>query len=566
VLRSDAQGHFSLDSAALGSMLEATANSGVQWLPAPVSADRISVELAASLTRTLIANSSVELRAALLFEDGHCVPFGREGKTNRWSTVAPGPAREDDWPVLIVEATGFATIVRAWFDSERVLELSLHPAKPVIGACSGDRATLVNPFQSLVTRVDRAGQFAFTGVLDFDSDVRCLRGGTTSQSWTYSPEAGLTIDYDYDRAPAVSGDSCRNVHVVDRAGRPIAGAELRFDGTSGETYGLGGALTYADSRGMACVEDAYEGGKIIVHPPPDRGGWCAGEAKVALAHESMQKSIRVVLDVRPLPRSRFRARLVSPEKLPIVGAHVAVREVHPAGASGCSENPQSTVNTGPDGRFELPLLPNGRLKFFVQHHWYAAREIELTLPSSEREIELDRGVSWTGRVLDPDGKVIDDCTLFLTLPDQRLLTARCSAQGFSFRTLAPGNANLSVRVQKHALGTYRSLDQTIEIKPGSSFVRDIRWPRGEAIAGRVVDQSGVPVAGARLTALPKGTPEAVNRFVPGEVMLEADRDGRFTFRHLAPGVWTIRGDRRARTQSTLDVTTGTRNVKFVTGR
>jgi hypothetical protein len=224
------------------------------------------------------------------------------------------------------------------------------------------------------------------------------------------------------------------------------------------------------------------------------------------------------------------------------------------------------VRTGPDGRFELPLLPNGRLRFFVQHDWYAAREIELPLPSSEREIELDRGVSWTGRVLDPDGKVIDDCTLFLTLSDQRLLTATCSAQGFSFGTLAPGSAKLSVRVQKHALGTYRSLDQTIEIKPGSSLVRDIRWPRGETIAGRVVDGSGAPIAGARLTALPKGTPEAFDRFVAGEVMLEADQDGRFTFRHLAPGMWTIRGDRRARRHTSLDIKTGTSNVKFVTGR
>ncbi|KAB2894203.1 MAG: carboxypeptidase regulatory-like domain-containing protein [Kofleriaceae bacterium] len=91
-------------------------------------------------------------------------------------------------------------------------------------------------------------------------------------------------------------------------------------------------------------------------------------------------------------------------------------------------------------------------------------------------------------------------------------------------------------------------------------------PRGETIAGRVIDDSGAAIAGARLTALPRGTREAVDRFVPGQVMLEADHDGRFVFRHLAPGTWTIRGDRRARTQATLDVETGTTDVQFVTSR
>jgi hypothetical protein len=564
VMRSDAQGHFSLERAALGSMLEARTRSGVQWLATPPRADRIAVELAAPITRRLRVDAAVDVRAALLYDDGHCVPFRRDGTTNFWATVAPAPARSDDWPVLMVEANGFATIARAWFQSAPDLELSLQPAKPVTGSCSGSRVELDNPFQHLVANIDRAKPFSFTGVLDLDSNVRCLRGGTVVDEWVYSTAEGLQSGGSLGGFG--SNDSCHEVRVVDRAGRPIPGAELSFDSTPGANLGTGSSMTYTDERGRTCVGDVHEGGELVAHPPLDRGGWCAGEAKVAVTQRALRKPMRIVLDVRPLRRSRWRGRLSSPERVPIVGSYVAVRDIQPAETSDCSERSDVVVRTGPDGMFELPLLPNGRLKLSVQHDWYAAREIELTLPSPEREIQLDRGLAWTGRVLDPDGKVIDQCRLFLTLSDQRLLTATCSARGFSFGTLVPGTAKLSVRVEKHALGTWRALDRTIEIKPGKSLVDDVRWPGGATIAGRVVDGNGAPIAGARLTALPKGTPEAVNRFAEGEVMLEADQNGRFVFRHLAPGTWTIRGDRRARKQTTLDVEAGGGKVQFVTNR
>jgi hypothetical protein len=563
VMRSDARGHFSLDGAALGSVLEATTEHGVRWLAAPPGLDRIAVELAAPVTRRLRIDASADLRAALLFDDGHCVPFRRDGATNVWSTVAPAPARDEDAPILIIEADGFATIVRTWHASAPELEFSLRPAKPVNGTCRGDRAELDNPFQRLVASGESAKRFSFTGALDLISKVRCLRGADVVDQWEYSPADGLRPGF---RGGGIFGGSCHEVQVVDRAGLPIAGAELSFDRTPGAAFGMGSTLTFADSRGRACVADVHEGGEVVAHPPLDRGGWCAGEARVAVAREALRKPIRITLEVQPLQRSPWRGRVLSPERLPIVGAHVAVRDLQPAEKSDCTERSEVQVRTGPDGMFELPPLPNGRLRLFVQHDWYAARELEIAVPSEEREIQLDRGLTWAGRVLDPEGQVIDRCQLFLTLSDQRLLTATCSAQGFSFGTLVPGTAKLSVRVEKHALGTWRALDQTIEIRPGKSLVEDVRWPRGATIAGRVVDASGASIAGARLTALPKGTPEAADRFAKGEVMLEADQDGLFIFRHLAAGTWTIRGDRRAGKQATLDVEAGTTNVQFVTGR
>jgi len=257
--------------------------------------------------------------------------------------------------------------------------------------------------------------------------------------------------------------------------------------------------------------------------------------------------------------------LVTPEHLPIVGAYVAVRDVQPIGTQ-CSERSDVVVASGLDGMFELPLVPHGPIKLDIQHAWYAEKELDITIPSRETEIVLDRGVTWTGRVLDPDGKVIDSCEIFLRLPNQRLLTAKCSPRGFTFTTLVPGEAKVSVRVDKHPLGTHRALDTTIQIKGDKPVHDDIKWPAGESIEGRAVDAKGAPIAGARLTALPKGVAGASDRFVPGEVMLECDADGRFVFRHLKPGTWAITGDRRASHESTVELQTGAKDVKLVLSR
>src|SRR5262249_9777153 len=152
-------------------------------------------------------------------------------------------------------------------------------------------------------------------------------------------------------------------------------------------------------------------------PPFDQGGQCAGEAEVAVTEQTLKRPIRVVLRTTPLQRSRFRGRLLSPEKLPIVGAHVVAERVEPAGQSECTSDGGVDVSgtSGPDGAFELPPLPHGKVKLKVEHRWYPARQVEVAVPSREREIVLDRGLAWSGRVLDPDGKMIDHCELFLKL-------------------------------------------------------------------------------------------------------------------------------------------------------
>jgi hypothetical protein len=559
VLRTESQGHIALEPSALGSMLEATTTAGARWLALPARADRVAIEVKPASPRRFTVDNAIDVRAVLFFADGHCMPFRRDAAM-RWVTVAPVPAT-DDWPVLVVDAPGFATIVRAWDESGDDLDLALHRAMPVSGTCSGDRVVLANPMQH-VAIAPRLGRFSIDGALDLQSHVTCFKGDDVVEEWLYAPATGLE-EYGGMLGGGLGRGQCHDVDVVDRAGSPIAGAEISFDGDPGSQFSSS-TLSYTNARGRACVDSVYEGGDLVVHAPLDRGGECAGKTTLRVTPRHMAlPAISVPLDVTPLRRERYRGRLISPEKIPVAGAAIAVRDVSPSTA--CSVRSDVIVTSGVDGAFELPLLPAGELTLNIQHDWYAEHELTVVNPSRERELELDRGIRWTGRVLDPEGKPIEKCGLVLELESHRTRYGACSKAGFAFSTLAPGEAKVTVRLEQHALGMYRGLEITVKIGDKSRR-EDIRWPSGEPIAGRVVDKDGTPIPGARLIAVPRGTARPVSQRAPGEIMLEADPNGRFVFHHLAPGVWTITGDHRAYKVVHVDVNTGTTDLKIVTTR
>ena len=84
----------------------------------------------------------------------------------------------------------------------------------------------------------------------------------------------------------------------------------------------------------------------------------------------------------------------------------------------------------------------------------------------------------------------------------------------------------------------------------------MKWPRGEPIAGQIVDQHGVGVANARISA----------RHDDLSINVLADAEGHFEFMELEPGTWTLEGDRRRGRITKLDVATKTRDVKLIVTR
>jgi hypothetical protein len=204
-------------------------------------------------------------------------------------------------------------------------------------------------------------------------------------------------------------------------------------------------------------------------------------------------------------------------------------------------------------------MPLGDAQLAISHPDFVRNEV--TVKVAERaEIILDRGATWSGRVIGPDGDALTSCNVYLTDAHQHLVSSPCSSEGFVLRGILPGKVNMRTVLDHPTLG-HRTLDFDTQIEAHAQRQQDVRWPLGESIAGRFVDAAGLPIVGANLSALPAGTSPLPDRFPNTEVMVRTDSDGRFTFRHLAHGSWVLHS--YLANHAELTVTTGTSDARFV---
>ncbi|HEU0030002.1 MAG TPA: hypothetical protein VFQ53_05170 [Kofleriaceae bacterium] len=564
--RTDARGHWSLAAPSRGATLAVASGDRATWLAIPATRQRIALALGRAVSpRFRIAAPAV--RGALLFDDGHCVALRAEG--DRWTTVSPVPAQD---AVLVVEAPGYAPAIRAW-DGDDDVDLPMFRDHPIAGRCepTARTAELANPYQQLRVPVKR-GAYRFEHVVGTHSQIQCVGADDTRSQWVYLPENGEPTEAFDDGLPSTAScDAASRVVVTDLDGAPIADARVALDtdpGTSYASFHEGTGIT--DARGIACIEDLASGGELAVTAPDARGGACAGSASVIVPRAAGQRPsepVRVKLSLRHIERATWRGRVVSTEGVPIPHAYIRLDNISipaRAGAEACDvSNGGDFFWTAADGTFELRDVVRGTAEVEIGHDWFTPLKTQIEVPSASRDLRLDRGARWTGRLLDPEGRMIESCDVVVEERSSRIVTGTCSARGFELKHLSPGHWKGHVRVQRHPLGTFRTLAVEVTIAAGEHHVEDVRWPAGAAITGIVVDAAGKPVPGARLTALPKGTEPRVSQFQPTEVMLEADATGHFAFLHLVPGTWTIRGDLRAPKRAERDLATGTKDVRFV---
>jgi hypothetical protein len=272
----------------------------------------------------------------------------------------------------------------------------------------------------------------------------------------------------------------------------------------------------------------------------------------------------VRLRLRPVGRARWTGRVVTPEGHAVPGAIVMVRDVAtklPANAELCQMTVDARAETALDGTFSIELPP-GKATLVVHHPWYLQHEIPIAVPSPPRKIVMNRGVRWTGRLLDPDGAPIEHCHISVRLPVGGLVTSACGPSGFTLRPVPPGaTLHAAVQVTEPPLGQ-RAMRHAMMIGT-NDHVADIRWPPGDTIAGVVSDSKGNPKPGALLMVIPNNSGAEHDPAVFDAVVIEADANGAFAFRHLKPGMWKLRGDRLASEQAALVVSTGTTDVRFV---
>jgi Carboxypeptidase regulatory-like domain len=374
---------------------------------------------------------------------------------------------------------------------------------------------------------------------------------------------------------SASNDGEGGVEVVDPAGRPIANAKVTWWDRAWESdverinhspTALWEWSGVTDERGRAFARELAIGpGRLEVEAPAALGGRCAGLTRRRWSGKAARWPVRVQLRVRAVARSELRGRAVDGGGAGVEGATIRALGTSWASATDtdCHAAPEIEAISGVDGTFVLRSVLQGKTTLVVKHPRYAEREVELMTPALSTDVVLDAGTTWKGRILRPDGSVLEQCEIGLSL--QNPPTARevaCSSAGFVLEHLPPGLAELHVSTRRTGdpiLGA-RIWQERMQIPPNEVLDKDLKWPAGETIVGRIVTSDGVPIPGAFISAIP------ISKTLLGDgsgygVATASDAEGRFIFRSLTfSGQWMLKAQPHGYRETRLQVKVGTTDV------
>lgn len=236
------------------------------------------------------------------------------------------------------------------------------------------------------------------------------------------------------------------------------------------------------------------------------------------------------------PRAGVRVELYPPEDA------AALRDESSVEVTEIPPQPLQTQVTSENGAFRFQDLASGRFSVRARHPDFAelhASVVEVPAPAP-LVLELERGASLRGRILNPDGSPAIGVPLVLSSEDRRWARSGRSDDGgnYEFPRLPDGDYRLSLG-DASAAGGVDGVDgvesRALRIERGRDASLDVhlKEPRWGAIAGSV-RADGRPLADALVRIAGPEGPSAREREIRG------DERGAFRLFGLSPGVYRLR--------------------------
>lgn len=327
-------------------------------------------------------------------------------------------------------------------------------------------------------------------------------------------------------------------YVTDPKGRPVEGARISVE-ESGANPMMSRprppeespVLTAAD--GFFRIPDRRAGELLDVEVR--RAGYAKGSAPGVQVPS--EEPVRVVLQ----PSSAVEGRAVDADGKPVAGARILLIADAPAGMGRgfvmFSSDSVKEARSGDEGSFRIEDVPPGtyQLKAMASGR-QAADKSGLEVRSGQDltgvEIVLMSGGIVEGRVLS-SGRPVAGARIEVAEPavvgtSRMLIQSGTASDGDGYYRLdgvAPGPRTL--KAQREGFST---AVRDLEVKPGENTV-DFALEAGVEVTGRVVDDAGTPVPGARV-ALSEGW----NWNLPSTVTRP---DGSFTLSGVPDGTYRI---------------------------
>ncbi|MEZ6024587.1 MAG: sigma-70 family RNA polymerase sigma factor [Planctomycetota bacterium] len=333
--------------------------------------------------------------------------------------------------------------------------------------------------------------------------------------------------------PATAGlenvDRDRDVHgiVVDAAGQPVAGAELKL-----VRYPWGGVDLWTGGFKSRSVEGpsgrSARDGTFRLPWNRDQVGRlrvrATGYAPLYVDDTGAGERLRIVLAAAATLRVTVRGP--DEELLEGIEVHASYRD------RATGQRVRSTATTDAEGAAELADLPQGltvKLGATLEGtpwHLDDAMSVDLPLaPSHAARLDLTRAAVLTGRVLDDaTGRPIEGASICVGCGH---VTSKVRAdEGGAFTLPLVDRASSSRNdIEAWAPGYARTMQMA---SVGSPV--ELRLVRGCVLRGQVVDRTGKPVGGARVAAV--GTDFHGETQHLSFAAVESGDDGRFALEDL----------------------------------
>lgn len=329
--------------------------------------------------------------------------------------------------------------------------------------------------------------------------------------------------------------------VVDTEGRPVAGAEAH--------YGASPRLFASRVKGAGKVSISSADGRFILRDLSP-----GEQLTLVVAKEGYLDQVlaRVeVTDRQPLEVVLERATTVRGRVLDSAGSPVAGAEIRlaPEGGGGIRmEGLSSEASSDAEGRFVLRGVPPGRVGLEAwaegfQRWWRNGVEVPDEEGLEDFEIVLEEGFEVYGTVFDAEGQPSPRTPVIAHRPSSPRPMASTSTDGegsYRLRGLGPGP------YQVMASREYQVVRQSLEIDGGGGgalrageYRLDLRFAPTLSVSGRVISNTGRPVAGATVEVSPLGGSEMLD-----SARATSQEDGRFRLRGLRSAVYSIEASHR----------------------
>lgn len=343
-------------------------------------------------------------------------------------------------------------------------------------------------------------------------------------------------------AAEVASGQTREVRMILGRGGLFLTGRVRDSG-AGVVAGarVTAALTERDGEPGAAVPfwSAISGhdGAFSVVLLPGRYAVRAEADGYAVATEIVIVEADIERDIRLEPGASVAGRVVDRvTRTPIAGANVQARNVE-----GWRSGRSRVLFTESDGTFRLDGLGPGDFVVEVHESRRVGRSVRIRLVPGESRtdvtVELDAGLSISGRVTGPDGRGVAAAhvTASLHVGGSPLETSSSPDGSFRFDGLLPGRYGL-VAVTRQAARAQKWTNVDADI---TGF--GLTLQPGVVVRGQVVSAAGAPIAGARVMAATEPADAGwIGRTTPS---VTSGPDGRFQLHGLEAGRVAVRAEK-----------------------